>query len=79
MTSGEQIVVTFWEHFNQAQFDEAGTLLAPDCKIFWPNTREVFRSRNKFLSLNENYPGRWFIDGIHILSRDNLVVSVANV
>jgi len=56
--SKEKIVETFWRLFNEARFDEAGKYLAPYCNVYWPNTREVFRGRDKFISANKAYPGR---------------------
>jgi hypothetical protein len=79
MKSNEDIVRTFWKLFNQAKFDDAGKLLSSDCNVYWPNTKEIFKGRDKFILANKVYPGRWFIDIKKIFSMDNIVISVVRV
>jgi hypothetical protein len=79
MKSHEKIVKAFWQLFNKSRFDEAGKYLASGCNIYWPNTREVFRGRDKFISANKVYPGRWYINIVKIFSKADLVVSVVRV
>lgn len=78
MKSNEHIVENFLKLFNDAQFDEAGKLFSQDCVVYWPNTREVFKGKN-FIKANKQYPGRWFIDIVQLLSSDDIVVSVVRV
>jgi predicted SnoaL-like aldol condensation-catalyzing enzyme len=79
MKPHERIVETFWHLFHEARFDEANQYLSPDCTIYWPNTQEVFRGRDKFISANKAYPGRWYIDIKTIFSKGDCVVSVVRV
>ncbi len=45
--------------FGRGEFDGASGLLHPKAVVRWPNTREIFYGREKFLGANHNYPGRW--------------------
>jgi len=74
-----EVVRKFWRIFDEARFDDVADLLHPDCNVYWPNTREVFRGRDKLISVNKRYPGRWYIDVVDLIVRDDLVVSVVRV
>ena len=73
------VVRKFWQMFDEARFDDVAELLHPDCNIYWPNTRERFRGRQKLIDMNKRYPGRWYIDVSDVIVRDDLVVSVVRV
>lgn len=75
----EEKVRQFWEAFDRGDFPAAGALLAEDCEVVWPNTREVFRGRDRFIAANANYPGRWTIQVERILRAGDGVVSVVGV
>lgn len=79
MDTNAKKVEKFWKIFDAAQYDDVAALLHPDCNVYWPNTRELFRGRQKLIDVNKRYPGRWHIEILDIISKDELVVSVVRV
>ncbi|MCL5037607.1 MAG: hypothetical protein M1269_10915 [Chloroflexi bacterium] len=79
MNSHEEIIETFWRLFDEGNFDEAGSFMDTDVIVLWPNTREIFKGRDKFILVNKKYPGRWRIFPDKIFSKDNIVISVVKV
>jgi limonene-1,2-epoxide hydrolase len=73
------VVRKFWQVFDEARYDDVAELLLPDCNVYWPNTRELFRGRDKLIAVNKRYPGRWHIDVVDIITKDDSVVSVVRV
>jgi len=69
----------FWQLFDEARFDDVAELLLPDCNIYWPNTRELFRGRDKLIAVNKEYPGRWHIDVLDVIVKDDLAISIVRV
>jgi limonene-1,2-epoxide hydrolase len=69
----------FWQIFDEARYDDVADLLHPDCNVYWPNTRELFRGSQKLIDVNKRYPGRWHIDIVDVVAQDDLVVSVVRV
>lgn len=79
MITNKDIVIRFWQLFDQAKFGEAENLMSSSAIIWWPNTREVFRSRDRFIMVNQKYPGRWRIFVEKVISKEDLVISVVRV
>ena len=79
MDLNESIVKSFWRLFDRGNFVEAGDLMLPGAVIKWPNTREVFKGRDRFIDANVKYPDRWRINVERILSLNETVVSVVRV
>ena len=79
MDSKAKIVRKFWQIFDEARYEDVADLLLPDCNVYWPNTRELFRGRDKLIDVNKRYPGRWYIDVVDIIAQDDIVVSVVRV
>lgn len=79
MNGNEGIVRKFWTFFDEGDFDSAVGLMNPDAIAVWPNTREIFRGREKFLLANKKYPGRWRIGVEKLVSNGNTVVSAVKV
>lgn len=75
----EEVVRDFWAIFDDARYDDVAPLLHPDCSVYWPNTREVFKGSRKLIDVNKYYPGRWHIEVIDVIAKDALVISVARV
>ncbi|MBU3143853.1 hypothetical protein [Clostridium sp. CF012] len=75
----EDIVISFWELMSEALFDRVGELIDKDANIWLPNTREVFRGRDKYIAFNKKYPGRWIIKLDKIFSKADMVVSAVKV
>ena len=53
------LAVALWRCFDAGRFRDALPLLAEDFEAHWPNTRERIHGAEKFVALNENYPGTW--------------------
>ena len=79
MDKNSEVVRKFWQIFDEARFDDVADLLQPDCNVYWPNTRELFRGSQKLIDMNKKYPGRWHIDVVDVVGKDDLVVSVVRV
>jgi predicted SnoaL-like aldol condensation-catalyzing enzyme len=79
MGKNTAVVRNFWQIFDEARFDDVAGLLHPDCNVYWPNTREVFKGRDKLIDVNKRYPGRWHIDVVDIIAQGDTVVSVVRV
>jgi len=79
MSQGHETIRKLWDLFGEAKFAEAGKLMHPELIVYWPNTREVFRGRDRFLSVNEKYPGRWTIFLEKLMSVNDTVISVVKV
>jgi len=79
MSQDQEIVSKFWNLFGEGKFAEAGKLMDRESIVHWPNTREVFRGRDRFVSVNEKYPGTWVISLEKLMSINDIVVSVVKV
>lgn len=80
MSTRAEVVRRYWGLFSETKFTEAKVLMHPDATVSQPNTREVFRGRDKFISVNEQYPGRWVIAVEELLlSAEETVITVVRV
>jgi hypothetical protein len=61
MSDREQLVRTFRQAFDEADFDAAADLMIPDAVVRWPCTGETFRGTTNFVDVQRHYPGRWRI------------------
>jgi ketosteroid isomerase-like protein len=71
----EKIIREFWELMGQSRYAEAGMLMAEDVCIYLPNTREIFRGREKYVAFNERYPGTWTMQIKKIYSLEDAVIT----
>ncbi|ENC6720794.1 nuclear transport factor 2 family protein [Vibrio harveyi] len=73
----KDIVLNFWKVMASNDFYAAAELLAPDCEVVWPLTKEVIRGRKNFAQLNSAYPaeGEWTFTIERIVSDGELVVT----
>jgi ketosteroid isomerase-like protein len=69
----------FWRLFDRGDFEAAGELLSPQAVVRWPNTREIFTTRDDFIAANRNYPGSWRIAVEQLLAADDQMISVVRV
>jgi len=78
MLSKLEIVRKFWDHFDQANFKAASSLMHEHAIVWEPNTREVFRSRDAFIHMHEANPLPWRIEEIDMLSemKEGIIVTV---
>ena len=79
MVSNEEIIKKYWGFFNDEDFDAAGKLMVCDVVVRWPNTREVFKGKDKFILTQKKYPGKWYISLKKIFSKEDTVITVVNV
>ena len=79
MDRNAEVVLKFWQMFDEARFDDVAELLYPECNVYWPNTRELFKGSQKVIDANKRYPGRWHIAVVDVVAKDDLVVSVVMV
>ena len=75
----EEIIKKFWNLMSDGMFNEVGELMEKDANVWFPNTREVFRGRDKYITFNKMYPGRWIITIEKLLSKDDMVITVVKV
>ena len=75
----EYIFKKFWALMSDGMFDEVGELMEEDAYVWLPNTREVFKGKDKYINFNKKYPGRWIITLDKIFSKDEIVVSAVKV
>ncbi|BFN33509.1 nuclear transport factor 2 family protein [Vibrio harveyi] len=73
----KDIVLNFWKVMASNDFYAAAELLAPDCEVVWPLTKEVIRGRENFAQLNSAYPaeGEWTFTIERIVSDSEQVVT----
>ena len=79
MDANEKVVRDFWRIFDEAHYEDVAPLLHPDCRVYWPNTRELFKGSKKLIDMNKFYPGRWHIDVVDVIPKNESVVSVVRV
>jgi ketosteroid isomerase-like protein len=65
--------------FGRGDFDGATRLMQPRALVRWPNTREVFRTRDDFMEANKRYPGKWLFKFERIETTANGVAAAARV
>ncbi len=65
--------------FDAKQFAAAGDLMQPEATIWLPNTREVFRGRDKYIHFNEAYPGHWRFTIEKMYESGQTVITAARV
>lgn len=75
----EHIVKKFWNLMSDGMFDEIRELMEENADAWLPNTRELFRGRDKYINFNKKYPGRWIITLDKIFSKNDIVVSAVKV
>jgi ketosteroid isomerase-like protein len=69
----------FLRCFGRGDFDDAGRLLHPKSVVRWPNTREIFHGRERFLDANRRYPGKWAVRIVSVLPCGAGAASVISV
>ena len=71
------VVERLWQLFEARDWQAAGQQLHDDFEAFWPHTGEVFRGRDNFIAVNENFPpiGDWHIGVKSIIASGDMVVT----
>ena len=75
----ELIIKKFWKLFNLQEFDAAGKLMDSEAVVMFPNTREIFKGRDKYIFFNKRYQGCWSISLEKIISKEEMVITVVKV
>lgn len=55
----EKLIRDFWSFFDQREFEKVKPLLHEEFTAIWETTNEVFPSRDAFIKVNCDYPGKW--------------------
>ncbi|WP_238883748.1 nuclear transport factor 2 family protein [Clostridium sp. YIM B02551] len=76
---GERVIRSFWECINNADFDGLSKLMNGNAYIWLPNTKEVFKGKNKYIEFNKRYPGRWYVDLEKIYECGETIITVARI
>lgn len=79
MTALINTALQYFKLFDEKRFEAAGALMQPDLTVWLPNTREVFRGRDKYLHFNQLYPGHWRFVIEKILADADSVAAAAQV
>jgi hypothetical protein len=76
---GVNLIKAFWECINNADFDGLSKQMSDNAHIWLPNTKEVFKGKNKYIEFNKRYPGRWYVDLEKIYECGETIISVARI
>ncbi len=77
--SNTQVVKEFWDRFDKKQYRTTEELLAEEVEVRWVTSREKF-GKEKFIGVNEDFPGDWRTIPIKIEKLDeNRVLSITHV
>ena len=72
-------VKEFWAAIDRRDFNAAGALMTLPAEVRWPNTGELIRGRDPFVTVQKRYPGRWRIDMEKLLPAGDTIVTVVRV
>ncbi len=75
----KNIVISFWECINNAEFDNLNELMSDEACIYLPNTREVFKGKDRYINFNKRYPDRWYVDLENMFVCEDTVISCAKI
>ena len=73
--TGEWLVAELFRRFQGRRWDDAEELLAKDFVAEWPQSRERFSGRDRYLGMNRAYPGDWHIEVRSVEGRGDRVFS----
>jgi ketosteroid isomerase-like protein len=74
-SAAQQTVEALWQAFDRFDFAAAGELLDDDFVCEWPQSGEIIRGRDNFVTINAHYPGRWRITVQRIVAQGDHVVT----
>lgn len=79
--SSKETVRAFWSAMQTNDFRAAGTFLADEFVLEWPQSGERIRGRDNFALVNEYYPavGRWEFTVHRIVAENDTVVTDVTV
>ncbi len=73
------IARAWWQAVDQADFDAAIGLMAPDAAIDWPLSNELKANPWMWPQVNEHYPGRWSASVQSLVSDGESVDTVTDI
>ncbi len=73
------IARAWWQAVDQADFDAAIGLMAPDAMIDWPVSNERMANPRMWQQVNKHYPGRWSASVQSLVSDGESVDSVTDI
>ena len=79
MNFREKSVREFWSFFDQRKFEMVRPLLHPIFEAYWVTTNEKFTSIDAFISVNQEYPGKWHTIPQEIILLEDKVLSIVSV
>lgn len=74
-----KLVKQYWTYMDGGEFHKAGTCMAGDAIVYFPNTREAFRGRDAFIAFNTHYPGKWSIGIEKMITAGDTIVTAVRV
>lgn len=75
----EKIVRLFWKYIDSANFEGLSEIMLDETCVWLPNTKEVFRGKNKYIEFNKQYPGRWYANVEKLLIADDTVITTTYI
>ena len=75
----EQVVRQLWNRISARDWPGVSQLLAPDVRLQWPATGEVFVGAGNFVAIQSEYPEGWSINVLSVLVQGRTVVSEVEV
>ncbi len=75
----EQVVRELWNRISARDWPGVGELLAPDVRVEWPASGEIFVGPADFVAIQAEYPEGWAINVLSLLSQGEQVVSEVEV
>lgn len=75
----EKVVRLFWKYINDADFYKLNGVLTNDVCVWLPNTREVFKGKEKYIEFNAKYPDRWYANLEKLYVCEQTVISVTKI
>ncbi|MDF2588638.1 MAG: hypothetical protein K0S41_2479 [Anaerocolumna sp.] len=75
----EKIVRLFWKYIDSANFEGLSEIMLDETCVWLPNTKEVFRGKNKYIEFNKQYPGRWYANVEKLFIADDTVITTTYI
>lgn len=75
----EVVVGQLWNRIAARDWAGVRRLLAPDIRLDWPATGEVFVGADNFVAVQSEYPEGWEIDVLRMVASGGTVVSEVEV
>lgn len=73
------VVTEVWKRIADRDWPGLQALLAPDVRVSWPGSGEVFTGAANFVAVQSEYPEGWEIRVLRIVADGDLVVSEVEV